>query len=111
MASRKSEDPSIQLANIPVEDPETDETILRLRSIRKRKKEKADLEAARKAIGERNVAAREQYGRETELRGGLIASQRGGLASTILNLGGAGGEASSARRANPRRSRGAAGIP
>ena len=50
--------------------------------------------AARAAVDVRNKALTEQYGRETELRGGLIAAQRGGLASTMLNLGGAGGDPS-----------------
>jgi len=48
--------------------------------------------AARAAVDARNKAKMEQHAGETELRGGLIASQRGGLASTMLNLGGAAGD-------------------
>jgi len=48
--------------------------------------------AGRRAVDKRNKAAREQNAAETDYRGSLINSQRGGLASTILNLGGSGGD-------------------
>lgn len=48
--------------------------------------------AARSAVDARNLVKTEAYNAETAYRGGLIASQRGGLASTILNLGGAAGD-------------------
>jgi len=48
--------------------------------------------AERAAVDARNLVTTEQYNKETAYRGGLIAAQRGGLASTILNLGGAAGD-------------------
>lgn len=46
----------------------------------------------KKALEERNRVATERFGESSTLRGGLIDAQRGGLASTILNLGGARGD-------------------
>ena len=48
--------------------------------------------AARAAVDVRNKALTDQFNADTAYRGGLIAAQRGGLASTILNLGGAAGD-------------------
>jgi len=63
------------------------------------KQRKADLyrlgarvASGRRAVKKRRAAAAEQYAADTEYRGALIGSQRGGLASTILNLGGAAGD-------------------
>ena len=47
---------------------------------------------ARAAVDARNKATTDQFNTDTAYRGGLIDSQRGGLASTILNLGGAAGD-------------------
>ena len=49
-------------------------------------------QAARAGVDARNKAATDVYDADTAYRGGLIDSQRGGLASTILNLGGAAGD-------------------
>jgi hypothetical protein len=49
-------------------------------------------EKGQAAVDARNKARTDQFNVETNYRGGLIAAQRGGLASTILNLGGAAGD-------------------
>lgn len=60
---------------------------------RKARQANADANAAaRAAVDARNKATTGLYDEQTEFRGGLIDAQRGGLASTMLNLGGAAGD-------------------
>ena len=48
--------------------------------------------AANADVDSRNAARMDQFNTDTQMRGGLIDAQRGGLASTMLNLGGAAGD-------------------